>query len=52
MAVEARSEPHVLRLRNARDDQHRVLELKLGIRPPFPECLQRLTEELTVLETR
>ena len=52
MAVGAFGKRHVLRLHNAGDEQYRVLELKLGIRPPFPEGLERLTEELAILKAR
>ena len=52
MAIGALTESHALRLHNAAGKQYRVFEFKLGIRPPFPESLQRLTEEFAILETR
>ena len=52
IAIGAVPKSHVLRLYSAGDEQHRMLEVKLGIWLPFPESLERLAEEFAILKTR
>jgi hypothetical protein len=52
MAVATLCERNCGGLHNADRQEYRVLELKLSLRPPFPESLERLAQEFSVLKTR